>query len=156
MYEMTQRQMFGLALRMLGNRQTAEDVLQESYVAAFDKIKQLKAAESFQSWLKRIVFTNCLRLVKRNIVYMALPDEVADSSYHDEERWWEGIGMDAIQEAIRMLPEGCRVVFNLYAIEDLSHQEIATMLDISESTSKTQYRRAKLLLKENLLKKATI
>jgi RNA polymerase sigma-70 factor (ECF subfamily) len=156
LYDRTNHAMYGVAIRMLGDRQTAEDVLQEAYIIALDKLGSLRSGTYFVPWFKRIVINKCLLELRKRVNFRELTEHSGDPGAEDEDMWWTTISMEAIQAAIQSLPDGCRVIFTLYAVEEHAHAEIASMLGISESTSKTQYRRAKLLLKAALLRKATI
>ena len=83
---------------------------------------------------------------------MGINEDFDVSGEEDGQNWLHGITMEQIHEGIKQLPDGCRQVFNLFAIENMSHREIADMLHVSESTSKSQYHRARQLLKERLTK----
>lgn len=137
---------------MIGDREKAQDVLQESFILAFKNIKQIKNELNFGGWLKRIVVNECIRHSKKNFRWSEL-DEHHDELYQpDEEPWFADIDLETIHEEIKCLPDGCRQVFNLYVLEDFPHKKIAEVMNISESTSKSQYQRARCLLKERLLK----
>ncbi len=144
--------MYNLCARMLGDRTTAEDALQESFVSAFSKIHTFEGRSSFGAWIKRIVINKCLSILnKRKIFYqeidervMELPEE-SSNPYH-----WAEITPAQVHQAIKELPEGCRVIFTLYQLEGYDHQEISDILQVSVSTSKSQYHRAKKLLKGKL------
>lgn len=86
--------------------------------------------------------------------YAVLDGNEHENKTDDEPTWWTGIKLDDIHNAIKTLPDGCRVIFSLYAIEDYSHKQIAESLNVSEGTSKSQYFRAKALLKQLIIKKA--
>jgi RNA polymerase sigma factor (sigma-70 family) len=138
---------------MCGNEADAHDVLQDGFITAFEKIHQLKDAELFGGWLKRIVISKCITRSKQRNRYTALVIEDDGRANEIEESWWDTISMVELHEAIKKLPEGCRQVFVLYAVEDYSHQQVADELGINSGTSKSQYNRAKGLLQQILLKK---
>lgn len=137
---------------MIGNKIDAEDVLQEIFIIAFKNLHQLKDNKQFAGWLKRITINECIRFGKKQFYFDGWEDErFKDLKNEDDSHWWHNVSLGKIHQAIKQLPEGCRQVFNLFAIEDYSHKDIATNLGISESTSKSQYYRAKQLLKEHLI-----
>ncbi|MEO8172499.1 MAG: sigma-70 family RNA polymerase sigma factor [Sediminibacterium sp.] len=151
-YKMYSQQMFGICMRMLGKKDDAEDVLQEAFIIAFTKLGQLDEDRTFGGWLRKIVINHSIQYVKKRFRWEEISsDEEPDNS--GEEEWINEIGPDTVYEAIKDLPNGYRQVFNLFAVEGLSHQNIAAMLGITESTSKSQYHKAKKQLKEQLLKK---
>lgn len=128
----------------------AEDILQETFVQAFKSISGLKEHAAISSWLRRIAINKSLEFVrKRKLKFGELTSEVQITEENDD---YSAISMENIHQEIKALPQGCRIVFTLYLLEDYSHKKIAKSLNISESTSKTQYKRAKQLLKESLKK----
>lgn len=148
--------MFNICTRMTGTRSDAEDILQEAFIIAFQKLHQLKEDHQFGGWLRKIVMTECIRFAKQTFYWndwQEQYDELSDDT--DDEDWWQLVSPELIQQEIKLLPDGCRQIFNLYALEDYSHKEIAGLLGISDSTSKSQYQRARQLLKERLTKKVT-
>lgn len=134
---------------MLGNTMDAEDVLQETFVQAFKKIDQLGSAMAISSWLRRIALNKSLEYLRLKKMEFSDLDEIPDL---DEELSYDEISMEEIQREIKSLPDGSRVVFTMFLLENYSHREIAMELGISESTSKSQYARAKQLLKFKLRK----
>ncbi len=141
---------------MTANRSDAEDLLQDAFIIAFRSLHQLKDAVQFGGWLKRIVVNECIRFSKKN-VYWAEWEEDRNLHIPDEEtEWWKTVDFNIIHQEIKGLPEGCRQVFNLYVLEDYSHKAIAENLGISESTSKSQYHRARQLLKERITRQLLI
>lgn len=154
LYELYKKPMYGISIRMLGERSHAEDVLQDAFVAAFKNIKKLERNENFGAWLRRILINECIRFSKSNTRWVEINDAAINNDRDmEDDSWFTGIELEIIYEQIKKLPDGYRQVFNLFAIEDFSHKEIAEKLGISESTSKSQYHKAKRLLKERLLKK---
>lgn len=144
--------MYNIAIRLLNNKMDTEDVLQESFITVFERLNELKRDEAFGSWLKRIVINNCISILKNNIHL-----EDIDSLVLLEDEYDEIVESDPdpaiVHNAIKELPEGARTILILHALESYKHREIANLLKISESTSKTQYRRALNLLGNNLKKK---
>ncbi len=146
------RRMYNICLRMTGNKQDAEDVLQEAFYQAFLHFSKLQSIDKFGGWLHRIVINQAISFLRKQIHFKAIESEIINESHENEENWWQNISMDRINKAIQTLPDGARLILNLYLLEDYPHKEIAQMLSISESTSRSQYFRAKQLLQENLLK----
>ena len=137
---------------MTGNQRDAEDVLQDVFITAFKNIKQLKQPENFGGWLRRITLNECIRYSKKTVYWTSLEDHHYHHLPDDATEWWTTISLEMVHREIKTLPEGCRQVFVLYVLEDYAHKDIAVNLGISESTSKSQYHRAKQLLKERITK----
>lgn len=152
LYEQYSKAMFNICMRMASDRSAAEDLLQDAFIIAFNKLHQLKQPEQFGGWLKRIVVNECIRYTKKKVQWQDLETTNLNSLTEDGAEWWKTVDFQMIHREIKALPEGCRQVFTLFVTEDYSHREIATELGISESTSKSQYHRAKQLLKERITK----
>jgi RNA polymerase sigma factor (sigma-70 family) len=155
LYQQYSKSMFNICTRMTGNRSDAEDILQESFIIAFKNLHQLKEEVQFGGWLKRIVVNECIRHGKKTVYWSEWEDERNDRA-DDEMEWWKTVDFTIIHKEIKGLPDGCRQVFNLFVVEDYSHKAIAEELGISESTSKSQYHRARQLLKERITKQLQI
>lgn len=149
--------MYNICLRMTGSPADAEDTLQEAFMQVFRNIERLENAGSVTAWIKRIVVNHCLSHLRRKKVYFEEVDNIdieEDNAIVDEENFaWT---VAAIKDAIHVLPPGYRTVLNLYIFEEYSHKEIANMLDISESTVKTQYMRAKDKVRQIIKQKKVI
>jgi RNA polymerase sigma-70 factor (ECF subfamily) len=148
--------MYNVCLRILQHQAEAEDALQEAFIKVFNNIQQYRNESSIGSWIKQIVTNTCLNVLKkRKITFDELKDDVSESESVSENESENGndYSVDDIKKVIEELPQGYRVVFNLYMFEDYSHKQIADMLEISESTAKTQLFKAKRKLKELLLAK---
>jgi RNA polymerase sigma factor (sigma-70 family) len=156
LYRLYNKAMFNICIRMTGNKADAEDVLQDSFIHAFAQLKQVKHQAAFGGWLRQIVVNKCIRLSKRNFKWNDLNDDLNNIAEDEEEDWWSKIQLDVVHEEIKNLPDGCRQVFLLYVLEEYSHKAIAASLGISESTSKSQYQRARQLLKERITKKIPV
>ena len=154
LYRRYSKAMFNAALRITGDYAEAEDVLQESFLSAFRELHGYKGDSSFGSWLKRIVVNksiNCLRQRRLALVPLAEQhDGQADIppavDFDDEVE--QHYRADVLRRCIQELPDGYRVVLSLYLLEGYDHLEIAGILGISESTSKSQYSRARQRLRE--------
>lgn len=146
--------MYNICLRILQHQAEAEDALQEAFIKVFNNIQQYRNESSIGSWIKQIVTNTCLNVLKkRKIIFNELDDNVELSETESDNNNETDFSIDDIKKAIEELPQGYRVVFNLFTFEDYSHKQIADMLEISESTAKTQLFKAKRKLKELLLAK---
>jgi len=140
-----------VCLRYLKDQMRAQDVLQDTFVKIFAHIGNYKSEGAFEGWLKRIAVNTCLdqlRKDKKLLTDVSLDDVSHKLAHQDYSA--EKLMADDLLKLVQALPDGYRTVFNLFAIEGFSHQEIAQQLSISESTSKTQYLRARAYLKERI------
>jgi RNA polymerase sigma-70 factor (ECF subfamily) len=152
LYSKYAKAMYNICLRLLNNNEDAQDVLQESFIIAFKKLRELKDPSTFGGWLRRIVINNCHqqgRKVKLSFEELDESEEILD----DDINWINDLPMSEVHFAIKNLPVGCRKVFLLYTSENYTHKDIADLLQIAESTSKSQYLRAKKLLQQQLKKR---
>ncbi|QXV66062.1 RNA polymerase sigma factor [Mucilaginibacter sp. 21P] len=156
LYRLYAKAMLNVALRITGNIGEAEDVLQESFTDAFNKLKDFRQDTTFGLWLKQIVVNRSINLLrKRRLELVEIEDGHLDN-VPDEEPWDDEdvqYQVAQIKEAMKELPEGYRVVLSLYLLEGYDHEEIGQILNISENTSRTQFLRAKRKLSEILMKK---
>ncbi|SFE50232.1 RNA polymerase sigma factor [Thermoflexibacter ruber] len=155
-YKLYAKAMYNVCLRITGDTLEAEDVLQEAFLIAFEKIETYRNEAAFGAWLKKIVVNAALNQVRKRRFQFADIDsneDYEDESPHEaiatEEMSYQA---EQIRKAIAQLPDGFRIVFSLYLLEGYDHQEIAEILGISVSTSKSQYNRAKKKLQEILKK----
>jgi len=152
LYELYSKAMFNAAYRIVNNREEAEDMLQEAFTDCFRSIGSYRSESTFGAWLKTIVINKCInRLRKREaeLVYVDDYSPVEIPGEQEPEVIWPDTSV--IAKAVDKLPDGYRVVFSLYLLEGYDHAEISQIMNISESTSKTQYLRAKNKLKKILL-----
>lgn len=148
LYKLYSRAMYNICLRMLKHEADAEDVLQRSFVDIFTKLKSFRQESSVGAWMKRIVINNCINFLrKRRLEIQELDDQQMNNLADEPELNYEGTSMKTINDAIRELADGYRIVFSLYALEGYDHKEIAQVLGVSEATSKSQYSRAKQKLR---------
>lgn len=145
--------MYNICIRMTGNPADAQDVLQDAFIDAFRHLGQLKQPAAFAGWLRRIMINKCVHFSKHHVRWSSLDLELVELVQDEEREWWLLVPLQLVQEEIKNLPGGCREVFVLFALEDFGHKEIARDLGISESTSKSQYQRARKLLRERITKK---
>lgn len=157
LYNRFSPRMLGVCYRFAKNREDAEDMLQEGFIKVFTQIHQYRNEGALEGWIRRIIVHTCINILKKNKKFSESVDIIHANSIHIKEEVIPSI-MQAKQvvECIRSLPIGYRTVLNLYAIEGYSHKEIAGMLDIEESTSRSQYTRAKAMLEDILVKKKII
>jgi RNA polymerase sigma factor (sigma-70 family) len=141
LYHQYSRAMYNLAYRIMNNREDAEDMLQETFVECFRKIDSFRFEATFGAWLKKILINKCINEIRRKKTDLTfcetLPVNIAeqeDETEYDTYRIFRGI---------EMLPDGYRIILTLYLLEGYDHAEISQILGISESTSKSQYSRAK-------------
>ena len=146
--------MLGVCYRFAKNREDAEDMLQEGFIKVFSQIHQYRNEGALEGWIRRIIVHTCINILKKNKKFSDCVDIAQAGSIGIREESIPSI-MQAkeVVECIRLLPLGYRTVLNLYAIEGYSHKEIAAVLDIEESTSRSQYTRAKSMLEEILVRK---
>lgn len=154
LYHLYAKAMFNIAMRIVDHAGDAEDILQESFLEAFGKIGDFRADGTFGGWLKRIVINRSVNSIRRRRLQLfdTIPgaDQLVADVYEYEEQQWE---VQQVHRAIMNLPDGYRVVLSLYLLEGYDHSEIAEILNITESTSRSQYNRAKAKVREQLTNK---
>jgi RNA polymerase sigma factor (sigma-70 family) len=159
LYRLYSKAMLNVAYRIVGNVEEAEDVLQESFVDAFNKLKDFRQETTFGLWMKQIVVhrsINLLRKRKLDLVEMEseqLENIADDQGFDDEEIQYQ---VEEVKRAMLLLPEGYRVVLSLYLLEGYDHEEIGQILKINENTSRTQFLRAKRKLAEILKQRGKV
>jgi len=146
-YKLYYKAMYNTSLRIVNNSMEAEDVMQESFLSAFEKIDTYSGTVSCGAWLKRIVINRSLdALGKKKAVFEDIESHfgIMDNSPEDAARNEEvDVKVEEIKEAIEKLPDGYRIILSLYLLEGYDHDEIAEILKISSSTSRSQLSRAK-------------
>lgn len=154
LYKLYSKAMYNVGYRITGNEEDAEDVLQEAFLSAFNNLESYRGDATFGAWLKRIVVNKSINAIKKrkeNVIAQGeefdVPAEVSDTDYMPE------LSVDKVKRCIEILPDGYRAVLSLYLLEGYDHEEIAGIMGITESTSKSQLNRAKGKLKELLIKK---
>lgn len=157
LYNRYSPKMLSVCYRFAQNREDAEDMLQEGFIKVFTQIHTFQNKGAFEGWIRRIIIHTCINLLKKNKKFHEqLSLEYAETVQFKEETIPSMMQARQVVECIRQLPLGYRTVLNLYAIEGFSHKEIGTMLDIEESTSRSQYTRAKNMLETMLIRKRII
>ena len=157
LYNRYSPKMLSVCYRFAQNREDAEDMLQEGFIKVFTQIHTFQNKGVFEGWIRSIIVHTCINFLKK---YKKFNDNI-DLAYATglqvkEETMPSVMQGKQVIECIRLLPVGYRTVLNLYALEGYSHREIGEMLDIEESTSRSQYTRAKAMLETVLVKKKII
>lgn len=150
LYRLYSKAMLNICYRMLNSLEEAEDLLQESFAEAFKKLESFRFESTFGAWLKRIVVNRCINHLKKRKAELYYTDNLPENpsnheDFNDDQSQME---VNKIKKAMEQLPDGYRVIFSLYLIEGYDHAEIAQIMEISESTSKSQFSRAKQKIKE--------
>jgi RNA polymerase sigma-70 factor (ECF subfamily) len=152
LYEHFAGKMLAVCMRYAKDRAEAEDMLQEGFLKVFQSIEKFKGEGSFEGWIRRIMIYNAINHYKHRLRTFK---EDLDAGNHDapyQDDIIDKISVKEIIALIQQLPEGYRMVFNLYAIEGYTHKEISKQLGIAIGTSKSQYARAKQLMQQMLAK----
>ncbi len=145
--------MLGVCLRYSKNKSEAEDVLQDGFIKVFSNIKKFRSEGSFEGWIKRIMINTALINARNNLKHYYHSDITEfeqQISAEDKGHIKEAISSKDLMKLIQALPDGYRIVFNLYVFEKFNHKEISELLKISESTSKSQLSRARSLLRKSV------
>ena len=152
LYSLYSKAMYNICYRMTNMQEEAEDMLQESFSYAFNKLGSFRYESSFGAWLKRIVVNTCINHLKKRRVDLVYTEQQNEPLPEDEHVDYAEIRfkVDRVMKAMEQLPEGYRVVFSLYLLEGYDHKEIAEILGVTESTSKSQFLRAKQKIKDML------
>ena len=152
LYSLYNKAMYNICYRMTNRQEEAEDMLQESFSYAFSRLGSFRYESAFGAWLKRIVVNTCINHLKKRKVDLVYTEQQNDPLPDDDLVDYEEIKfkVDNVMKAIEKLPEGYRIVFSLYLLEGYDHKEIAEILGVTESTSKSQFLRAKQKIKEML------
>lgn len=156
LYKLYATAMYNVALRIVNNDAEAEDVIQEAFLDAFNRIADFRQESTFGLWLKQIVINRSINyLRKRKVEFIGLDEvEIADEPNYDESE--TELKVEAIKAAMNELPAGYRVVLTLYLFEGYDHEEISHILKISENTSRSQYMRARRKLNSLLAMKGVV
>ena len=149
--------MLGVCYRFAKNREDAEDMLQEGFIKIFAQLSHFRNEGSFEGWIRRIVVHTCINFLKKNKKFADTVDLMVVNEMHTAADYVPSIlQAKEIVESIRLLPLGYRTVLNLYAIEGYSHKEIGEILEIAESSSRSQYTRARAMLETILMDRKII
>ena len=151
-YDRFSPKMLGVCLRYSSNKHEAEDILQDGFIKVFQKIDSYTGNGSFEGWVRRTIVNTCLDHIRKtknlklnvDIDTVGYLEPIAENVHSD-------LATQDLLQMVQSMPLGYKTVFNMFAIEGYSHKEIGQELKISENTSKTQYRKAKLYLQEKIL-----
>jgi RNA polymerase sigma-70 factor (ECF subfamily) len=148
-YRLLAPKMYTICLSYATKKDDAMDILQDGFIKAFKNIKKFDSQGSLEGWLRRIIVNTAIdyyRKYKKEIPFLDSGEiQISDQG---KESVLSSLGLEDILGYLNKLPEGARLIFNLYAIEGYNHKEIAKKLNVSEGTSKSQFNRARTLLKE--------
>ena len=151
LYDRLAPRMFPVCIRYIGDRTAAEDILQDGFITLFTRLDSYKGEGSFEGWARRIFVTTALMsLRKKDALKMSDELEAIRGMKADTTSQTQNVGYKELMKLVMSLPPGFRTVFNMYAIEGYSHKEIAEMLGISETTSRTQFSRARVWLQNKI------
>jgi len=150
LYQQYYKKMFAVCMRYGKNRDQALDMLQEGFIKVYNNINSFNHTGSLEGWIRRIMVNSAINLIRKEKPTVDINDVYEDSNVVNNETVLDKMSVDEIMKLIQKLPTGYKTVFNLFAIEGYSHKEIAEMLDIQESTSRTQFLKAKTALRKML------
>jgi RNA polymerase sigma-70 factor (ECF subfamily) len=153
LYEKYSSKMFGVCMRYAKSKEEAEDILSDSFVQVFVKLSSFKREGSFEGWIRRIVVNTSITAYRNNLKFN-LNDEISEVHQlsDDNETAIDLLNVQQIKSIIQQMPDGYRMIFNLYVIEGYNHREIADLVGINEGTSKSQFSKAKKWLQNRLIK----
>ena len=152
LFDLFAPKLFGVCLRYMKDHDLAQDTLQDGFVKIFTKLSDYNGKGSFEGWMRRITVNTCLdQLRKDQKLKVNTPIDDVSFLVKDNHRIEEELTAKDLLKLVESLPDGYRVVFNMFAIEGYSHKEIAEQLNISENTSKSQFSRAKSQLRRKLI-----
>lgn len=151
-YDLFAKKMMGVCLRYTNNVEEAQDILQDAFIKIFNKLSDYESKGSLEGWVRRIMVNTALDHYRKSKKHQNDVDvDVVGYKLEQNDFIVESITAVDLLKIIQTIPEGYRVVFNLFAIEGYSHKEIAERLGVTESTSKSQYSRAKSLLRKLMI-----
>ncbi len=151
-YERYYKAMYNIALRIINDAAEAEDVMQESFLSAFQKLETFSGTVTFGAWLKKIVINRALDAIKgrKTLISLEHVPELPEAREGDGYMDYRELNIDMVKQAMYALPDGYRVVLSLYLVEGYDHNEISEILGITNATSRTQYHRARKQLAKKL------
>lgn len=153
LYDRYCQKMLVVCLRYSKSKAEAEDILQEGFIKVFHGLKNFRGESKLETWITRVMVNTALNFHRKKLYLFPMFD-VEELDLPEDEVSISDINFSQLLEMIQTLPQGCQIVFNLFAIEGYNHKEIAQMLGVSEGTSKSQYSRARTLLQQKLLKES--
>ena len=154
LYDSLSAKMFSVCLRYMGDRDLAEDTLQEGFITLFSKLETYSGEGSFEGWARKIFVNTALMSLRKNDVLKQSGEiESAWNVSSEETTAIQNISYKELMKMIAGLPPGFRTVFNMFVIEGYSHKEISEALGISEATSRSQLQRARVMLQKKIKEK---
>lgn len=148
LYELYVDAMYNISMRMVGIKEDAEDVVQDSFIEAFKNLHSFKYESTFGSWLKRIVINKSINHLKVKRISLTPIENHEYYLNEEKEESFEEVDLIKVKKGIEKLPNGYKQIISLYLIEGYDHNEIGEILEVTTSTSKSQYHRAKKKLVE--------
>ena len=151
LFDLLAPRMYPVCIRYVGDREVAQDILQDGFVTLFSRLDSFKGEGSFDGWARRIFINTALMYLRKKDA-LKMSDELENARHlsSDIADQMDNIGYKELMKLVTSLPPGFRTVFNLFAIEGYSHREISQMLNITESTSRSQYVRARQILQKRI------
>ncbi|MFO7862405.1 MAG: RNA polymerase sigma factor [Salinivirgaceae bacterium] len=143
LYKQHCKALYNASLRIVQDTQEAEDIMQEAFLTAFEKLETYKGEVPIGAWLRRIAVNRSLDALRKRKLDFEVQDEIKDEPVEQETEPDTNIDIQTIKKCIGQLPDNYRTVLTLYLIEGYDHEEISTILKISNSTSRSQYARAR-------------
>lgn len=151
LYDKYSSKLMGVCIRYTNSKEDAEDVLIEGFTTIFQKLSMFKGDGSFEGWMKRIMINTSISHFRANSKYRFHQDiEEVHNEIEKQETIIEKMESQRIMKLVNSMPEGYRMIFNLYAVEGFTHREIAEQLGLSEGTSKSQFSKARKWLQNRL------
>lgn len=150
LFEKYAPKMLSVCRQYVSPLETAEELMLNGFFKVFKSLKKIEHKGSFEGWVRRIMVRECIDHLRKNNPFKFTQD-LNEQLMVDEEEFWQdtdAISISTLQQIIDSLPDGCRTVFVMYALDGCKHKEIAEQLGISVNTSKTQYRKARVMLQE--------
>jgi RNA polymerase sigma-70 factor (ECF subfamily) len=152
LYKRFSGKMMAVCMRYASSRMEAEDMLQEGFIKVFDNIGKFKMEGSLEGWVRRIMVNNAINKIRANKIKFEELGNVSDDFLQHDKNIIDKMSEQDILKLISQMPHGYKYVFNMYAIEGLSHKEIADNLGIEEASSRSQYAKAKKYLQQQIIK----
>ena len=151
LYKQFASKMYAVCMRFARNTMNADDIFQEGFIRVFTNLNEYSFKGSLEGWIRRTMVNTAINFYKKNLKYQGTIDfEHAPELSNNEETALEKLSAKELLGLIQTLPEGFRMVFNLYVIEGYNHKEIGEILNISENTSKSQLARARKAIKKRI------
>jgi len=152
LYEIFAPKMLSLCMRYTSSKEEAEDLVQEGFIKVFKYLHQYSGQGNFEGWMRRIFINTAIEYLRKRIFVERLGDSDGLEIKVSESSGYDCLAHADLQKMIMNLSDGYRTIFNMYVVEGFSHREIAKILNITESTSKSQLSRAKIILQKSLSK----